>query len=57
MSPTEHEEHAEAAPNFDDDNPVIDINLNWYAVICPILPYQILNSIFLLGSVICKYIS
>ncbi|KRG02080.1 uncharacterized protein CG4449 isoform X2 [Drosophila mojavensis] len=29
MSPTEHEEHAEAAPNFDDDNPVIDINLNW----------------------------
>lgn len=36
MSPAEHEEpaeHAEAAPSFDDDNPVIDINLNWYAVI------------------------
>ncbi|XP_017856615.1 PREDICTED: uncharacterized protein CG4449 isoform X2 [Drosophila arizonae] len=32
MSPAEHEEsaeHSEAAPNFDDDNPVIDINLNW----------------------------
>ncbi|XP_030238465.1 uncharacterized protein CG4449 isoform X2 [Drosophila navojoa] len=30
--PTEHDEpaeHAKAAPSFDDDNPVIDINLNW----------------------------